>query len=86
MRLKTVKTLISYLPHLSMFLALLAGVCYFMKKPVPAVIFTVVTILFVIIYFALALVSWRCPHCHQYLPTKNAKQITECPHCHKPIF
>ena len=53
-----------------------------MKFKTIAMILLIALVLMLVVYFALALVSWRCPSCHQYLPLKNATKLKECPHCH----
>ena len=63
-----------------------ALVCYFIGYASIAIILTIAIIICLVIYFILGLVYWRCPYCHNYLPTKDAGSLTVCPHCQKELF
>ena len=86
MKLKHVQRLISMQLTLATTLAIVACGCYYFKLTLSAIILTIVVVLSLILYFVLGLVYWRCPYCHQYLPTKHPGRIKECPHCHKALF
>jgi len=73
--------LIATLPTLGKILALAAALMYFLHKHVIFLILVVVTVFLMVVYIALALIAWRCPYCHQYLPLKDAGALTVCPHC-----
>ncbi|MDD6710728.1 hypothetical protein [Sharpea porci] len=85
MSLKTTQLLIGLTRKIALVLAVLAGVSLIMKLRTIAMIMLIALVVMLVVYFALALVSWRCPSCHQYLPLKNATKLKECPHCHHPI-
>jgi len=85
MSLKTTQLLIGLTRKIAIVLAILACISWIMKFKTIAMILLIALVLVLVVYFALALVSWRCPSCHQYLPLKNATKLKECPHCHHPI-
>ena len=82
MKLKRVQFFMSKQSYLASLLAIAALVCYFIGYASIAIILTIC----LVIYFILGLVYWRCPYCHNYLPTKDAGSLTVCPHCQKELF
>lgn len=84
--LKNVQMMVAITPKVSMVLAVIACVFYFIGLKASAYIVIAAIAILLVIYLVLCLTSWRCPHCHQYLPTKNAGKITKCPACNKNIF
>lgn len=85
MKLKIVHTFMNVSRILFIILALITGICYFMKIKAGFIIGIGLMILTIVVYFTMALVFWRCPHCHQYLPLKDTKDLLVCPHCQKPL-
>ena len=86
MKLKRVQFFISKQTYLASALAIAACFCYFVGFTAVAIILTIAIIICLVIYFILGLVYWRCPYCHNYLPTKNAGSLTVCPYCQKELF
>ena len=85
-KLKRVQLMISITPKVSITLAIIACIFYIINMKASAYIVIGAIVILLITYFILSLTSWRCPFCHQYLPTKNAGKITKCPACQKLIF
>ena len=79
MKLKRVQFFMSKQSYLASLLAIAALVCYFIGYASIAIILTIAIIICLVIY-------WRCPYCHNYLPTKDAGSLTVCPHCQKELF
>lgn len=86
MKLKRVQFFMSKQSYLASLLAIAALVYYFIGYASIAIILTIAIIICLVIYFILGLVYWRCPYCHNYLPTKDAGSLTVCPHCQKELF